>query len=73
MDRAGEMMLPFKMTGTEVRPGEMVPSQTGFPSMELEPPLDPRTPEKSAGPPPGQWPRGQALTSSAYRAVGRAG
>lgn len=56
MDRAGEMMLPFKMTGTEVRPGEMVLFQTGFPSMKLEPPLDPRTPEKPAGPSPGQRP-----------------
>ena len=73
MDRAGEMTLPFKMTGTEVRPEEMVLLQTGFPSMELEPPLDPSTPEKPAGLAPGLWPRGQALASSAYRSVQRAG
>ena len=73
MDRVGEMMLPFKMTGTKVRPEEMVLLQTGFPSMELEPSQTPALLRNQLACPPGPWPRGQALASSAYRSVQRAG
>ena len=65
------LVLPLQMTDIKVRPGEVVLVgglvQTCFPSMELEPPLDSRTPEKPPGLPPGQRPKQRAGFSQLCR------